>query len=243
MLQGDSVADNNDPNAETPPAGQDWQNGPPHIMIISAMPWDQTIYAPHHHAGGGPWIMFPDTPAEHLMVPVETTKKVEVVKTDEDKIASAMSAAPQAIAQDATVKDWPATAGGEAKELRAGTNGWVCRPDDPTTPGNDPRCFDPNWQKLFGTAFGPDREAVTSPGIAYMLQGDSVPDNNDPNAETPPAGKGWQNSPPHIMIALPKPIDPALYSKDSHSGGPWIMFGGTPSEHLMVPVQSMDMNR
>jgi hypothetical protein len=177
--------------------------------------------------------MFQGTPAEHLMVPVET---IAMVAAD-DKIANAMSAAPMAIAQGAAVQDWPSELGGEAKELRAGSNGWLCRPDDPATPANDPRCWDPNWRKLNGTAFGPDREAVSNPGVAYMLQGDSVADNDDPTLTTPPAGKEWQNGPPHIMINLPQPLDLALFSKDPHSGGPWIMYGGTPREHLMVPVQ------
>jgi hypothetical protein len=161
---------------------------------------------------------------------------VETVATDDGKIASAMSAAPMAIAMHAAVLDWPGEPGAKPQELRAGSNGWVCRPDDPATPGNDPRCLDANWLKLFGTPFGPDRAAYT-PGIAYMLQGDSVADNDDPSATTPPAGKEWQNGPPHIMIASPQPLDPALFSKDPQSGGPWIMFGGTPREHLMVPVQ------
>jgi hypothetical protein len=38
------------------------------------------------------------------------------------------------------------------------------------------------------------------------------------------------------MIISPDDLDPAVYSTDPHSGGPWIMFGGTPAEHLMVPV-------
>jgi hypothetical protein len=70
-----------------------------------------------------------------------------------------------------------------------------------------------------------------------MLQGGSVADNNDPSLTEPPTGQEWQNGAPHIMIASPKPLDPVLFSKDMHSGGPWIMFGGTPREHLMVPVQ------
>jgi hypothetical protein len=32
-------------------------------------------------------------------------------------------------------------------------------------------------------------------------------------------------------------LDPAVFSSDPRSGGPWIMWGGTPYEHLMVPVK------
>ena len=46
------------------------------------------------------------------------------------KIASAMSAAPPAIARNATIMDWPDSAGRMAT-LRPGTNGWTCCPRPP----------------------------------------------------------------------------------------------------------------
>ena len=78
----------------------------------------------------------------------------------DSKIANALSAGPASIAEGAAVVDWPIdpTLGG-GQELRAGTNGWVCRPDDPTTPTNDPRCLDENWRNVFGLEFGPARGA------------------------------------------------------------------------------------
>lgn len=232
MLQGDSVADNDDPSALTPPAGQEWQLDPPHIMVASPRPLDPARYTADHHAGG-PWIMFGGTPAEHIMAPVEVVAPQDA----SDKVANAMSAAPMAIAKDATIIDWPVDPTlGEGKVLREGTNGWVCRPDDPTSPTDDPRCLDQNWRTLFGMEPGPAREALNLIGFAYMLQGDSVADNADPAALTPPAGKEWQIDPPHLMIVSSHPWDPTIYSTDHHAGGPWIMFGGTPAEHLMVPV-------
>jgi hypothetical protein len=159
------------------------------------------------------------------------------LQDDESKIANALSAGPTSIAEGAAVVDWPIDPTlGEGQELRAGTNGWVCRPDDPTTPANDPRCLDENWRKVFGLPFGPEREAHNAIGVAYMLQGDSVADNNDPSVLVPAAGQEWQLDPPHIMLVSPYPWDPELFSSDHQSGGPWIMFGGTPAEHLMIPV-------
>jgi hypothetical protein len=32
-------------------------------------------------------------------------------------------------------------------------------------------------------------------------------------------------------------LDPSVYSTDPNSGAPWIMWGGTPYEHLMIPVK------
>lgn len=232
MLQGDSVADNNDPSALEPPAGKEWQLDPPHIMVASPFPLDPALYSSEHHSGG-PWIMFAGTPAEHIMAPVEAVAPVDA----SDKIANAMSAAPIAIAKEATVIDWPIDPTlGDGKVLREGSNGWVCRPDDPTSPTDDPRCLDANWRTLFGMELDPEREALNRIGFAYMLQGDSVADNNDPSLLQPPAGQEWQIDPPHLMVISSHPWDPALFSSDHHSGGPWLMFPGTPAEHLMVPV-------
>jgi hypothetical protein len=147
-----------------------------------------------------------------------------------------MSAGPASIAQDAAVMDWPAEPGGELVELRAGSNGWTCLPDDATTPTNDPMCLDAMWLAWLKAGMAGTERNVTAVGFAYMLQGGSVADNNDPTIMEPPDGQEWQIDPPHIMIISPDDLDPAVYSTDPHSGGPWIMFGGTPAEHLMVPV-------
>jgi hypothetical protein len=80
---------------------------------------------------------------------------------------------------------------------------------------------------------------LTAPGIDYMLQGGSDASNTDPFASQPLPGAQWVNSPPHVMI-IPGPgqkLDPANFSTDPHSGGPWIMYPGTPHEHLMVPIK------
>jgi hypothetical protein len=42
--------------------------------------------------------------------------------TEAQKIASAMSAAPASIAKGAAIMDFPATLGGQPRQLRAGTN-------------------------------------------------------------------------------------------------------------------------
>ena len=62
--------------------------------------------------------------------------------TDPAKIANAMSAAPPAVSRNASVMEM--TADGNMKLLRKGTGEWTCVPDDPSTPGNDPMCLDPN---------------------------------------------------------------------------------------------------
>jgi hypothetical protein len=91
------------------------------------------------------------------------------------------------------------------------------------------------WTEWFKAVVAGTDPVVTSIGFAYMLQGGTVVDNDDPTAK-PTDGQEWQIDPPHFMVVSPESWDPSLYSTDHHSGGAWIMFGGTPREHIMVPV-------
>jgi hypothetical protein len=158
-------------------------------------------------------------------------------KSKEEKIRNAMSAAPKAIAKDATILDYPAQEGGEMPVLRKGTNEWTCLPDDPKTPGNDPMCLDRMAVKWAQAWMSKTEPKITAAGIGYMLQGGSTPSNSDPFAKKPSAGEKWMKEAPHLMIFQVVKLDPTIYSSDPHSGGPWIMWGGTPYEHLMVPVK------
>jgi len=231
MLQGDSAADNDNPAATQPPAGMEWMRNGPHVMVVAPDPQYLAGFSKDPN-GGGPWIMWGGTPREHLMVLVEIVASQPVT----DKIANALSAGPPSITDKAAVMDWPATAGGELVELRAGTNGWTCLTDDPTSPTDDPMCLDKPWMVWLKAYMTGTKPEITEVGIAYMLQGGSVADNDDPAATQPPAGKAWQIDPPHVMVVAPDPKELAGFSKDSQVGGPWIMWGGTPYEHLMVPA-------
>lgn len=154
----------------------------------------------------------------------------------QEKIQDAMSAAPAAIARGAAVDDWP-KAGEKPPVLREGHNGWTCFPDYPASPGNDPMCLDPVWMAWFDAYRKNVEPQVTSLGIAYMLQGGSAASNSDPFAAQPPDGGSWRASPPHLMIIEPDKLDPAVFDSEPSRGGPWIMWEGTPYEHLMVPAR------
>lgn len=54
--------------------------------------------------------------------------------TADAQIANAMSAGPASLAANATIVDWPSASNPDFAELRAGSNGWTCLPDDPSTP-------------------------------------------------------------------------------------------------------------
>jgi hypothetical protein len=177
------------------------------------------------------------TPATKAMHETRAAVKKEAGKSKEWKMQNAMSAAPQAVAKNATIVDYPEKEGAESPVLRKGSNEWTCFPDDPKTPGNDPRCLD-KMALLWAQAHRAKKEPkLASPGIGYMLQGGSSASNDDPFATKPPVGKSWMKERPHVMVFPTEKLDPKVYSSDPHSGGPWIMFGRTPYEHLMVPVK------
>lgn len=151
------------------------------------------------------------------------------------KIENAMSAAPAAIAQDATILDWEFDADGKFVVLREGTNGWTCLPDDPGTPTNNPICLDEVFMEWFYAFMGGVEPKVTAPGFVYTLQGEQVFSNSDPGA-TEPAADQWMSTAPYMSIVLPASVDLSSITTDEHSSGPFVMWAGTPYQHLMVPV-------
>lgn len=157
--------------------------------------------------------------------------------TNEWKIQNALSAATEAISKDATVLDWPAQEGGQFTSLRQGTNAWTCVPDFPGSPGNDPICGDKQMMAWFDAYMNKKDPSLTQAGIAYMLQGGSDQSNTDPFATEPAPGQDWITAPAHIMIFPTGKLDPAVYGTDYTTGNPWIMWAGTPYEHLMIPVK------
>ena len=150
------------------------------------------------------------------------------------KIASAMSAAPSRIASAATIAEIGPD--GKIVTLRAGTNGFTCFPDDPNTPKADPICADKAWGQWFEAWMAKKPPVTRQVGIAYMLQGASDASNTDPFATKPPAGADWVNTPAHTMVIVPDPKQLDSYPSDPKSGGPFVMFKGTPYAHLMVPT-------
>ena len=157
--------------------------------------------------------------------------------TAEWKIQDALSAAPAAIAANAAVLDWPAEEGGEMPQLKAGTNGWTCLPDMPDTPADDPMCLDGPWMQWAAAWMGHTEPELTSVGISYMLQGGADASNTDPYATEPDSTTGWIMSPAHVMVIVPDRSQLDGLPTDPNSGGPYVMWKGTPYAHIMVPVK------
>jgi hypothetical protein len=152
------------------------------------------------------------------------------------KIASAISAAPSSISAQATILDYAMDDAGTFVVLQDGTNDWSCFPDDTNTPGTDPMCLDPTWMDWLYAIVAGDKPTTTVAGVADMLQGGSTPSNTDPLATAPAAGEEWLSDPPHIMLLLPGELDQRAFSTNHDAGQPYIMWAGTPYEHIMVPV-------
>jgi len=158
------------------------------------------------------------------------------------KIDQAMRAAPAALAAGATIMDWPGE-DGQMKELRAGSNGWMCMPSSPTPAGapqegENAMCLDQAWQGWAAawTSKGPVPK-FDGIGVAYMLLGDRGASNVDPYAAGPTADNQWVLEGPHVMLIA---ADPAIWNSlptDPENGGPYVMWKGTPYVHVMVPLK------
>jgi hypothetical protein len=157
-------------------------------------------------------------------------------KTDAAKIANAMTAAPAAVSRNANVVEM--SEDGSMKVLRKGTSEWTCVPDDPSTPGNDPMCLDPNameWLHAYVTKAPPPDKI----GVIYMLKGGWDFSNTDPFATKPENGKPTITG-PHVMVVGPRIKSISGYDRTGEGANvtlPYVMYKDTPYEHLMIPVR------
>ena len=145
----------------------------------------------------------------------------------------ALSAAWPGMVDGAQVVDW------EGNVLQEGANGYTCLPTPPMLSGTAPMCMDSEWMEWADAWSNKKDFAADRIGISYMLAGDEGASNIDPFAEGPTDDNEWIVEGPHLMvIAPPGMLD--TFPTDPQSGGPYVMWKGTPYEHLMVPVGARD---
>jgi hypothetical protein len=72
MLQGDTPVSNSDPYATEATGPEDWVThlGPHLMMLVPDKGMLEGISS--DHLNGGPWIMWPNTPYAHIMIPLES---------------------------------------------------------------------------------------------------------------------------------------------------------------------------
>jgi len=176
----------------------------------------------------------PEVPAN-----AASTAPAPAAGTPEAKILEAQSAAPAEIAGAATILDWPAAEGAEPAVLREGDNGWTCFPTMPDMAArgeSGPMCLDGPfvaWAQAYMTQGTPELSAV---GFGYMLAGDGGVSNINPYDMEPTPDNQWVKSGPHLMMVVPNAADLDAITTDPESGGPFVMWKGTPYVHVMMPV-------
>lgn len=170
-----------------------------------------------------------------LAGPAAAQPKHKAPKTDAEIIANAMSAAPKAVAKDATIIAMDEH--GKMRVLREGKGPFTCMPDNPMSPGNDPMCLDKpgmEWAKAWMSKSPPPAGVI---GFGYMLVGGSDASNDDPHAMKPAAGKKWVDTGPHVMILNPGALADSYPKTAEDPKKPYVMWPGTPWQHIMIPVR------
>jgi hypothetical protein len=145
-------------------------------------------------------------------------------------IDDALSAAPDEISNNATIKDW------SGNVLQDGDNGYTCFPTPPNLKGVAPMCLDQAWLSWADAWMNKKPFQADRVGTAYMLAGDGGASNIDPYAEGPTADNQWIQEGPHLMVIVPDPASLEGISTDPNNGGPYVMWKGTPYAHIMVPT-------
>jgi len=169
----------------------------------------------------------PITYAQHAMI------------DDKDVKASLKDVAPSSIIEHATLMNM--TADGKMKVVQQGTNGWTCMPGQVGTAGApSPMCADKpamEWVEAWLNK-GPAPQKL---GFIYMMHGDNGASNSDPYSRTEAPDNNWVKTGPHVMIVgaeakgmmqgyprTAKVADPTV---------PYVMWPGTPYEHLMLSTK------
>lgn len=156
---------------------------------------------------------------------------------NEKLIHSAMLAAPRKVAEAATIVTMSADGG--MRTLRTGSNGFTCMPDNPETPGPDPMCMDKAAMQWVMAWVGRKTPPSDSIGFMYMLAGGTDASNTDPHATKPSASNHWIETGPHVMIVGANAAFYDMYPKSAtpDTTVPYVMWAGTPYQHLMIPIK------
>lgn len=185
----------------------------------------------HHHSGSAVFL------ALSLGLTITAlAAETEAVPSDEQLIASAMSAAPAAVSTNAGIVAMEAD--GSMRTLRTGSNPFTCMPDNPATPGPDPMCMDGNAMAWVHAWVAHENPPAGKVGFMYMLAGGTDASNTDPHAAAPSGDNHWIETGPHVMIVGGDASFYAMYpaSEDPDTSSPYVMWVNTPYQHLMAPV-------
>jgi len=162
--------------------------------------------------------------------PKKAAAAAKAAPTDAELIKSAMTGGPLAISKDATIVAM--TPDMKLRTVRKGTNGYTCMPDP------DPMCADQNAMTWFDAYLNKKDPAKDKVGFVYMLMGDHGASNTDPWAEKATPTNNWVKTGPHVMIVGAKGMtDGYPHDAKADPTKPYVMWPGTPYEHLMLPTK------
>lgn len=175
----------------------------------------------------------PSAPAKAKSAPAAAHSMKAGAMSDAEIIRKASSAAPAAISKDATIVAMDADM--KMRTVRKGTNAFTCMI---AGPGPDAMCADQNamaWFDAYMNKKDPPKDKV---GFVYMLSGDKGASNTDPYADKATPTNNWVMTGAHVMIVGAKGMT-AGYPRDAKADPtkPYVMWPGTPYEHLMLPVK------
>jgi hypothetical protein len=162
--------------------------------------------------------------------PGKAAAAAKAAPSDAALIKSAMTSAPLAISKDATIVAM--TADMKLRTIRKGTNTYTCAPDP------DPIYADQNamaWLDAYMNKKDPPKNKV---GFVYMLMGDHGASNTDPYAEKASPTNQWVKTGPHVMIVGATGMtDTYPHDATADPTKPYVMWPGTPYEHVMLPIK------
>ena len=154
----------------------------------------------------------------------------DIPKSEPEYLAKVRTAAPRQIVEKSTIT--MKMPDGTTKTLQSGTNGFTCFIGSDGTP----QCADDNaiaWMKAAAAKAEPPNKV----GFVYMLDGDTG--TNNEGAGMRGSHQHWVQTGPHVMILGPMVKDMPGYSRaldQTDPTQPYVMYPGTPYEHLMLPV-------
>jgi hypothetical protein len=159
------------------------------------------------------------------------TPSAEVPRDPSRYIAKARRAGPDAVVEKASYA--MRQPDGSLKDIQKGSNGFTCL----VLPDGAPACADAGGLAWIAAVLsrGPAPEEV---GIVYMMAGDAGMSTHDPFARE--SRKHWVQTGPHVMIvgkAAQEVTKRYPRSLDPDPSQPFVMYPGTPYEHLKLPVQ------
>jgi hypothetical protein len=172
-----------------------------------------------------------------------TAKRVEARKAAIDKRAMMIAdrklmmainrAAPHSVVDHATIMAMEP--GGKMRIVKQGDNGFTCM-----DPDNSPMCADKAAMEWVDAWQGHKTPPESGLGFIYMLSGDTGTSNTDPYATKEAPDNNWVKTGSHVMIVGSAAKEMAkAYPHDAKpdASKPYVMWPGTPYEHLMMPVR------